>query len=298
MSLHSTLSYILRSINTSINTNPLIYFTIKPFVHIARALQKRYSSKFPQHSYQKIDNFMGNIAMEVDKGTYMGGSIYWCGFHHLSEMIFMKNYLQPEMTFVDIGGNQGEFTLLAAKKLTNGKVLTFEPVSDYFQRLKNNVQLNRFNNVTLFQLGLSNQKGELPIYTSLATDIHRGSVHDGLSSLYKTDERGVLQQVIKLDVFDDLVDLNRLDFIKIDVEGAELFALKGAEKHIRKFLPDILIEISETTYSAAGYSTKEMLNYLQSFGYEPYKIKRGIAQAIAVVEVGAEGDYLFRAKKA
>lgn len=297
MAFHSTLSHILRTINTKISTNPFIYFTIKPFVHIARALQKRNSGKFAQHSFEKIDNFMGNIQMEVDKGTYMGGSIYWCGFHHLSEMIFMKHFLKPEMTFVDIGGNQGEFSLIAAKKLTKGKVITFEPVSAYFQLLKQNMELNGFSNVELFQLGLSNQKGELPIYTSLATEIHRGSVHDGLSSLYKTEERGVLQEVIKLDVFDNLLNLNRLDFIKIDVEGAELFALKGAEKHLRKFLPDILIEISENTYNAAGYSTKEMFEYLQSFGYEPYKIKRGIPQPLTYAQVAAEGDYLFRAKK-
>jgi FkbM family methyltransferase len=224
----------------------------------------------------------------------MGGSIYWTGFHHVNEILYLNRILTSEMTFVDIGANQGEFSLFAASKLTHGKVISFEPVSYQLGLLKDNVNLNNFTNITIHPIGLSDQKSSLPIYTSSESSLHSG-VHEGLSTLYATESRNEFQEEIRLEIFDEIYEdtLTRLDFIKIDIEGAELFALKGMHKHIEKFKPQILIELSEETFEAAGYTVKDMLDFLGSFGYKAYRINRG--KLIECPTIHTEwGNYIFK----
>ncbi|NBU90619.1 MAG: hypothetical protein EBS12_04115, partial [Flavobacteriia bacterium] len=65
-------------------------------VRLSRKLKKKFISY--QKEFVVIDNFMGNIQMRVDKNSYMGGSIYWNGFHHINELLFLKGFLKSDMT--------------------------------------------------------------------------------------------------------------------------------------------------------------------------------------------------------
>jgi len=58
-----------------------------------------------------------DITMQVDISKSMGASFFWTGFHELNEWRFLNKYLTPEMTFFDIGSNQGEYALFAGKRL-------------------------------------------------------------------------------------------------------------------------------------------------------------------------------------
>lgn len=245
-------------------------------IRLSRFCRRKFYKDGQSSQFEIIPNCLGNIKMRLDINSYMGGSIFWCGFHHVNEIIYLNNFLKNDMVFIDIGANQGEFSLFAASKLIKGKVISFEPVGYQYNMLKKNIELNNFNNVEINKFGLSNRTESLPIYTSSNSDLHSG-VHEGLSTLFKSESRSELQETVQLKVFDEIYFefLNRLDFVKIDIEGAELFALKGMIKTLSKFKPDILIEISEETFKAAGYDVKEMLNFLDSLNYKPYKIHRG-----------------------
>ncbi len=268
------------------------------FVRLSRKLRKKSYLTFSTNinTEKVISDCLGKLKMQINPYNYMGGSIYWSGFHHITEVAYLNKYLKPEMNFIDIGANQGEFSLFAASKLNKGKVFSFEPVSKQFKSLVFNKELNNFNNIQPFNFGLSDIKGELPIYTSNNTNLHHGN-HEGLSTLYKTDERNVLEDTVQLEVFDNLFydKLERLDFIKIDIEGAELFALKGMTKTILKFKPEILIEINDETFTSAGYSAKAMISFLSGFGYKPNKIFRGRTIPIQKIDTNW-GNYIFRAE--
>ncbi len=224
----------------------------------------------------EIDNYAGNIKMVVDKYSYMGGSIYWTGYHQLNECLYLRDFLKPEMTFVDAGANQGEFTLFAAKRLTNGKVIAFEPVESNLKSLRRNVEVNLFTNVTVIEKGLHEIKLELPIYTSNSKDSD-GAVNEGLSTIFPDEYRSELEQTIELVSFDEYYGgkLDRFDMLKIDVEGAELFALKGMEQSIRKFHPQILIELNRETSLNAGYTVEDVIQFISGMGYQSYSIFRG-----------------------
>lgn len=288
---------ILRFLINNLIVNSFTYLPGMFFIRVSRKMRAAYASSTTVEDMQIVNNCMGKIIMRLDKNSYMGGSIYWSGFHHVNEMLFLRSYLTKDMVFIDIGANQGEFSLFAASILTMGKVISFEPVTKQHQYLVTNIRLNSFQNIELNKYGLSNEEIILPIFTSKNTELHSG-VHEGLSTLYKSDERNVFEENVDIKIFDKEYAgrITRMDFIKIDIEGAELYALKGMKDHLEKFKPTILIEISDVTFNSAGYSTKEMTDFLYSFGYNSYKIHRG--KLIQHNKVFSEwGNYIFKLKE-
>jgi FkbM family methyltransferase len=214
------------------------------------------------------------IKMKVDSSKIMGAAFYWMGFHELNEWRFLNHYLKPDMVLADIGANQGEFVLFSAKRLTRGMVLAFEPVDFLSEQLKVNIALNPFTNIRTFAFGLSDAPARIPIYMG-ATG---AGEHEGLATIFQSDQRNRFIQEIELKVFDEEVGamgINRLDFLKIDVEGAELVVLKGSRKTIEKYRPAIMLEISEDTYRNAGYSVEDVKSFFHSLGYSLHLIVKG-----------------------
>ena len=211
--------------------------------------------------------------MYLDHNSYMGGSLYWTGYHHINESLYLKKIIKTDMTFVDIGANQGEFSLLACSLIKNGKIISFEPVDELNSLLSKNIKENNFKNIEINHYGLSDKVGTLPIYNSKKTKNN----NEGLSSLYSSENRSEFLQNVALKVFDELYynKLDRLDFVKIDIEGAELYALKGMQKSIDKFKPIILIEICEEMFNVAGYSLDDIIFFFKQHNYEAFKLFRG-----------------------
>ena len=116
--------------------------------------------------------------------------------------------------------------------------------------------------------GLGATEGVLPIYEI-------NSTHEGLSTLYP----GELEKAAVTDVpvkrLDDLFEgygTGRLDFIKIDIEGGELPALRGAEQCIRRYRPAVMVEINQGTYASAGYKPADVYAFFRSLDYRPHEI--------------------------
>ena len=217
----------------------------------------------------------------------MGKGIYWMGFHEVMELIFLHHYLRPEMVFLDIGANMGEYTLFVAKRLTGGHVYSFEPWAFMQKVLNENIALNGFKNVSVMPYGLSDKKGELPIFEVK-------NQHEGLSTLYPGDREIKAKHDVELKVFDDeFVNLSRLDFIKIDIEGSELLALKGARRSIEKFRPYVMVEINNLTYEMAGYESGNILDFFLGINYRPFQIdKNAILQKCETLP--AFGNVIFK----
>jgi len=217
-----------------------------------------------------IKNFDGDLKLKIDNSRSMGATIYWTGFHEFHEFLFLHKFLSPDMVFVDIGANLGEYSLFAAKRVKRGKVLAFEPLPTMNSLLEENIKLNELSNVVISKYGLSNNNGVLPIH-----EIE--NVHEGLSTFYP-GERKIKQRIeVPLKAFDlefDNFGVNRIDFIKIDIEGGELNALLGARNSISRFKPVVMVEINEPTYQVAGYSSKDVYQFFESLNYRPFEISK------------------------
>jgi len=104
-----------------------------------------------------------------------------------------------------------------------------------------------------------------------------GSRHEGLGTLYASDTRARPAGTIRLTTLDAFVserDFARVDGIKLDIEGAELAALRGAATTIERFRPWLIIEIGEETCGAAGYEPAAILDFLDRLGYDCRRIGR------------------------
>ncbi len=220
-----------------------------------------------------ITNYDRDLKIRVDISKTMGASLYWTGFHEFNEMRFLNRYLREDMVFVDIGANQGEYTLFAGKRLRHGRVLAFEPMSSFFEQLTENVRLNNLSNVRCFPLGLSDKAAKVPIYHNA----DNADNHEGLASLYPVGTAGDTEE-ISLTTLDDLVlveNIEKIDFIKLDVEGSEWPALKGAEHVLSKWHPALMVELNQLTAAKAGYAVEDMVDWLTVRGYKGYEIDRG-----------------------
>lgn len=159
----------------------------------------------------------------------------------------METYIDQNSVVIDIGSNIGNHVLYFGKILNAKKIYAFEPQKEVFNILKRNVELNELTNkVNIYNLALGSK-------TSSATIDYDGGLCNnlGMTSI-KEDENGLLK-IEKLD--DVIIDVKKINFIKIDVEGFESDVLKGASLTIQKYKPTIWIESFGENY----IKTKEFL---------------------------------------
>lgn len=248
----------------------LINYMLKASYLLSTLLFKQWVKRKRPATLCTINNYDQNLKIQVDLSKTMGAALYWTGFHEFNEMRFLNRYLKEDMTFVDVGANQGEFSLFAAKRLSKGSVLAFEPMSMFFDRLLFNVRLNGMGNVTCHQLGLSDHAGQVPIYFNAHNEIN----HEGLASLFASGGNSDEKEMISLGRLDDVIGASRIDFVKIDVEGSEWAVLRGAEQVLRRCRPALMVELNDETAANAGYKVDDMIDWLSGLGYEPYEMNR------------------------
>jgi FkbM family methyltransferase len=243
--------------------------------YIAKLLRKIFGKKSNKTEENwKTISFRG-VQIRVDVNTHMGAMIYWRGAHEWAPVYAIENNIKPGDTVLDIGASQGEYTLRAAKMVgKEGKVIAIEPLSKMFKQLETNINLNTElkKRVTLINTGLAEKEGKMPIYGTSEKAKERG-IHEGMPTIYPTENRNQLIEEITLKRLDDILEkekISKVDFIKIDVEGAELSILKGGEETLKKSKPTLLIESNQETFAAAGYTQKIFFDYLKSLGYNTF----------------------------
>ena len=173
-------------------------------------------------------------------------------------------FITPGDVVLDCGANFGYNAVLMGKRLKNqGLLLAFEPQRIIYQQLNGNLILNNIYNSYTYQTALGD--GSQDTATMSPVNYNSPWVNIGDTSL---GEGGEEVEVIKLDDF----DLDRVNFIKLDVQGFELFTLKGSSKLIDKHKPDIFIEIEPHQLEKFNYGENELIEYIKSFGYRIFKI--------------------------
>ena len=166
-------------------------------------------------------------------------------------------------TVLDCGANFGYNSVIMGKQIgPTGKLFAFEPQRIIHQQLCGNMILNNIYNANVYNIALGNEKGITrmnPVPYDLDwVNIGDTSIGDG-------------GDVVKIDTLDNYW-LDEPDFIKMDVQGYELFALQGGEKLIKQSLPDIFIEVEEHQLAKFDVTKDQLFDYIKSFGYRMFRI--------------------------
>lgn len=192
----------------------------------------------------------------------------------------INKFCQPGGTAIDVGANIGEWTLPMAKALgPAGKLISFEPLPMMRDALRKTLRINWLPQASVLDFALSNQTG----ITHFSIHQQEGEIVDsGKSRLGEMGGNASQIEVnaITLDHFLSQQKLERLDFIKIDVEGHELQVLEGAKETLAKYSPALVLEV--------GNESRDVREKIKSLLYELNYELIGITTDRGVAEVNWE----------
>lgn len=207
----------------------------------------------------------GNVVYVDGRDEGVGQALLQEGQLEPEETELFKGLVKPGMIVADIGANLGYYTLLAARLLRGeGRVYAFEPDPANYALLVRNVQANGFTNVAPVQMAVSDHAG--------AHMLFRHKFNFGCHSLSKpnaTEYDGCTEvATTTLDhFFAGVHPENRIDLIKIDVQGAEGHVIEGARNLLGKMKPTIIMEFFPWVLRNFGTDPDELLRRLEAFGF-------------------------------
>jgi len=187
------------------------------------------------------------------------------------ERRFVESFLRPGMTVLDIGAHHGFYTLLAARKVgKEGRVISFEPSPRERKKLLWHLRLNRCTNVQVAGVALGSQAGKRDFFMVKGRDTGCNSLRPPNVS----EPTEVLKvSVATLDAYLRQHGIERVDFIKMDVEGAEREVLRGAEQQLSQLpRPVMLCEVQDIRTEPFGYRAEDVLAFLWHKGFCWFKI--------------------------
>jgi len=229
-----------------------VYFLLAPFRMLKKAI-----------GIQNQRQYIKAITLKNADGLFN------CGRSFISSRIVSEFYekdLHPYLNlktgiFVDVGAHIGKYTVALGKKLgKRGKVISIEPETENFNLLKQNVNLNKLTNVFLQNTACTEKDGEAML------NVHKD--HPTLHSFYINPGPSQIRvKTVKLDTIIQNLKIDRVDLVKIDVEGAEIDVIKGASDILKQHHPGIIFEVFDLE------NLKKIENILDNLGYKIKQIQ-------------------------
>ena len=215
------------------------------------------------------------LCLEFRPRTYMGKYLYYRGMYEEAQVHLLEKLLRPGMTFVDVGANVGLYSVVAAHLVgPRGRVIAVEPQFDLADIVAENARLNRLDNVVVKAVALGAVRGNGVLHQVSKTN-------DGQATLKvrpdeKTFGHAANVPVQTLAALLDECGADRVDGVKIDVEGGELDVMKGLEDYLRKGPAQfVLLECIEEHLNRFGATTAELISFLHGHQYRLFCLWRG-----------------------
>lgn len=170
--------------------------------------------------------------------------------------------LKKARVIFDVGANIGGTSLFFASKNPHAQIFSFEPHPVTFQKAKANINLNKFDKIQLFNLGLGAVKEKTKLYQVIENNAGMNRIMPG-----ENDYPFTWVNIETLDEFCKEHAISHIDFIKIDVEGFEYFVLQGGREIITRSHPVVYLELYDHGLKKNGYSASSLIALLSEMGY-------------------------------
>jgi FkbM family methyltransferase len=203
------------------------------------------------------------LRWQLDPADHQQAGVYWLGEMDRWEIFHLRQTLDKESVFFDVGANFGYYSIRLSYD-AGCRTFAFEPQSEVRERLLVNVRLNQLEGrITVIPAALADREAMLKMAPFQG--------NSGKASLSE-DEGDVV--VRKLDDVVTQMELERLDAIKMDVEGYEPRVLEGAEMTLSRFKPVLLLEVNPSALNSQNSSARDLENILRRMKYSFFEIHR------------------------
>jgi FkbM family methyltransferase len=193
------------------------------------------------------------------------------GSFERAEARFLEQFLRPGMTVLDIGAHHGFYTLLASLRVgPEGRVIAFEPSPRERTRLGRHLRFNKCKNVQVEPMALGNVSGKSDFFVVEGYSDYCNSLRP---PAIEEQTRTIRVDVTSLDEYLSRSRIVEVDFIKLDVEGAELDVLRGARSLLEggQRRPVLLVEVFDIRTKPWGYPARDVVDFLHRSGYEWFR---------------------------
>lgn len=212
------------------------------------------------------------LLMQIDAKSKTHNGAFWTGEYDDSIIKKLSALFDQNWIVLDVGGNIGYYAVAFARELKrlNGILYVFEPVKQNFITLRSNLLLNDLgNNSFTFPLALGNERGSIDVNITEEGETSNAYIVKGN---FKVGESTRSEKVVieRLDDFANSNGITGCDFIKIDIEGAEIFFMQGGVKFIEKFRPIIYGEFNSYFLKRFGYTFLDVWGIIENLGYDCY----------------------------
>ena len=207
------------------------------------------------------------------------------------ELFFLKEIIKPGFYCIDIGANLGYYSTFLSKYTGEiGKVFAVEPVPLFQDVWSKNIKMSGFNNLQLFPVALGAE--DKPIQLSMP--VVGGVIHHGMTKISGTSNEEVAEVFdAQMRIADQLfINLERLDFIKCDVEGYEFFVLGNMTKTLEKYKPLVQCELGGTE------NRQKVIEMFENLGYNTCVLKNNqLLLATSNEKQNWPNDFYFKFNK-
>lgn len=296
----STLKEKFRALKEDFLNSRLGRFEYLAQKHEFNKLIFEYAREIKDTEIQKIEIEQGeviftlkqfNLKMLSDKGCRSAPlEILNFGSYEKEEAFFVFQIVQDRDLILDIGANLGWYSIQLAKRFENTVIHSFEPIPQTFSVLERNVKLNNIKNVILHNLAIGKAEG--------AEDFFYFTGGSAIASRVNLLDHGKAVKIgCKITTLDSVVSqlkLEKIDFLKCDVEGSELDVITGGLQSLTKFLPVIYIELFHGWCEKFGYIPDDALALLKKIGYKCFQIQnKSLIQIDSIKETADNFNFFF-----
>lgn len=234
--------------------------------------RRGFYTRFLGATVERHERLFGKYQFEMDLRLGRLQKIFYLkpGSYEPQTERFIRQNVKPGMTVLDIGASTGYMTILLADLVgTHGQVHSFEPTPVNYELLRKNIDANGLDQVHLHNFALSNHKGEAILHIDPGND--GGNTIGNVTGDAWTGHAAITVATETLDDFIERAGIGKVDFIKIDVEGAESLVIAGAGNLLsRPDAPLIVCEVGDPAQKLVGMTELDLRKTLYGYAYASY----------------------------
>jgi FkbM family methyltransferase len=215
------------------------------------------------------------LKVRVYPNDDLSRAVYISGLYEPSTLLVLQRALQPGATFIDVGAHAGLFSMLASRWVApEGHVYAFEPSEREYGRLLDHLALNQLTNVTAVRRALGGHEGPVRLRVAPFPNAGHNTLRSSFAYPDVRTERIESVGATTLDQFVQAHGLQRVDAIKMDIEGSEWAALSGCQEVLDRLRPVLIVEMSSKALAGFRSASTDITDLLVLARYALYRIGR------------------------